>query len=244
MENTITNARALPMYCEVALIYQATLTLARRVKIKNDPVASHLADLMIETARSAYQMDNKKHETIINTLERLSSDLEAFIMDCNGEVWGERDFASAALQGIEIERAYTGRDDRHGLSLYLNELRNRLARDLENEDCIYSANAIIVMIDRAIDLLNICKPIKKTSSKASTGSRYNYEASEFENARTTYQKRPQYQEALNRPFEAPRCPKCGSEMVKRIAKKGPMAGHPFWACTGYPNCKGTAKCEE
>lgn len=44
--------------------------------------------------------------------------------------------------------------------------------------------------------------------------------------------------------EAPRCPKCGSEMVKRIAKKGPMAGHPFWACTGYPKCNGTAKCEE
>lgn len=44
--------------------------------------------------------------------------------------------------------------------------------------------------------------------------------------------------------EAPRCPKCGGEMVKRIAKKGLMAGHPFWACTGYPNCNGTAKCEE
>lgn len=43
---------------------------------------------------------------------------------------------------------------------------------------------------------------------------------------------------------APRCPKCGSEMVKRIAKKGPKAGRPFWACTGYPKCKGTAKCEE
>lgn len=43
---------------------------------------------------------------------------------------------------------------------------------------------------------------------------------------------------------APRCPKCGEKMVKRFAKKGPMAGHPFWACPGYPNCKGTAKCEE
>lgn len=44
--------------------------------------------------------------------------------------------------------------------------------------------------------------------------------------------------------ESPHCPKCGEKMVKRFAKKGPMAGHPFWACIGYPKCNGTAKCEE
>lgn len=44
--------------------------------------------------------------------------------------------------------------------------------------------------------------------------------------------------------EAPRCPKCGGVMVMRVAKKGPMAGHPFWACKNYPKCNGTAKCEE
>jgi restriction system protein len=38
---------------------------------------------------------------------------------------------------------------------------------------------------------------------------------------------------------APECPVCGSEMVKRIAKRGSRAGQDFWGCTRYPGCRGT-----
>lgn len=38
--------------------------------------------------------------------------------------------------------------------------------------------------------------------------------------------------------ESPSCPKCGGEMVRRIAKKGANAGKEFWGCTGFPSCKG------
>jgi len=34
-----------------------------------------------------------------------------------------------------------------------------------------------------------------------------------------------------------RCPKCGSETVVRIAKKGPNAGRRFHVCIRYPECK-------
>lgn len=34
------------------------------------------------------------------------------------------------------------------------------------------------------------------------------------------------------------CPKCGSAMVQRVAKKGPNAGTGFWGCTRYPACRG------
>lgn len=35
-----------------------------------------------------------------------------------------------------------------------------------------------------------------------------------------------------------KCPKCGSEMVVRPAKKGPNAGRKFYVCMYYPECKG------
>lgn len=35
------------------------------------------------------------------------------------------------------------------------------------------------------------------------------------------------------------CPKCGSEMVLRTAKKGANAGSTFWGCTRFPKCRGT-----
>ena len=40
------------------------------------------------------------------------------------------------------------------------------------------------------------------------------------------------------------CPKCGSEMILRTAKKGKYAGHKFWGCTGFPGCQSILKYEE
>ena len=34
-----------------------------------------------------------------------------------------------------------------------------------------------------------------------------------------------------------KCPKCGSAMVLRTAKKGENVGQKFWGCSGYPNCR-------
>jgi len=35
------------------------------------------------------------------------------------------------------------------------------------------------------------------------------------------------------------CPKCGSPMAIRVARKGSHAGQKFFGCTGYPKCKFT-----
>lgn len=39
------------------------------------------------------------------------------------------------------------------------------------------------------------------------------------------------------------CPKCGSLMVLRTAKRGPNAGGKFYGCSRYPNCKATVPFE-
>lgn len=33
------------------------------------------------------------------------------------------------------------------------------------------------------------------------------------------------------------CPRCGSPMVKRIAKRGDNKGQEFWGCSAYPHCR-------
>jgi restriction system protein len=33
------------------------------------------------------------------------------------------------------------------------------------------------------------------------------------------------------------CPKCGSEMILRTAKKGTHAGEKFWGCSKFPECR-------
>jgi restriction system protein len=39
------------------------------------------------------------------------------------------------------------------------------------------------------------------------------------------------------------CPKCGSEMVLRVAKKGPHSGNKFWGCSKYPDCQSVLSAE-
>ncbi len=33
------------------------------------------------------------------------------------------------------------------------------------------------------------------------------------------------------------CPSCGSDMVKRVAKKGSNIGNQFWGCSAFPKCR-------
>ncbi|MDQ2809812.1 MAG: DUF2726 domain-containing protein [Chloroflexota bacterium] len=39
--------------------------------------------------------------------------------------------------------------------------------------------------------------------------------------------------------DVPACPRCGAPMVRKIAKHGPGAGHPFYSCANFPDCRGT-----
>lgn len=37
----------------------------------------------------------------------------------------------------------------------------------------------------------------------------------------------------------PKCPKCESAMLKRVAKGGANMGQAFWGCSAFPKCRGT-----
>lgn len=38
---------------------------------------------------------------------------------------------------------------------------------------------------------------------------------------------------------SPRCPRCGSPMLRRTARLGSRAGSQFWGCSRFPSCRGT-----
>jgi hypothetical protein len=52
-------------------------------------------------------------------------------------------------------------------------------------------------------------------------------------------------QTLIKPIEnAPRCPRCKSEMIMRTAKRGDNQGERFWGCSRYPQCRGILKIEK
>ena len=42
----------------------------------------------------------------------------------------------------------------------------------------------------------------------------------------------------------PDCPRCGSAMRQRVARRGNRAGRPFWGCSDYPRCRGLVNIDE
>lgn len=56
--------------------------------------------------------------------------------------------------------------------------------------------------------------------------------SEVKRSQTSGESAPSGQDAV------PRCPRCGSEMVMRTARRGARAGEQFWGCSTYPTCTG------
>jgi hypothetical protein len=59
----------------------------------------------------------------------------------------------------------------------------------------------------------------------------------LEASRQINRKHIQQRKTRSDPSAVRKCPKCGSDMVLRTAKKGVNAGKQFWGCSAYPKCR-------
>ncbi|HET7315167.1 nuclease-related domain-containing protein [Salinisphaera sp.] len=59
----------------------------------------------------------------------------------------------------------------------------------------------------------------------------------LEPSRQTHRLHVQQLKTRSNPFAERKCPKCGSSMVLRTAKRGANAGNQFWGCSTYPKCR-------
>jgi len=72
-----------------------------------------------------------------------------------------------------------------------------------------------------------------------------YSQSELKTKLSTYVLNTQTRAVnIERKQESPGCPKCGSEMVLRTAKRGDNQGRQFWGCSKYPQCRGILEVEK
>ena len=123
---------------------------------------------------------------------------------------------------------YQGPLSRHDYGEYILAMRKRFGEFLEAEDPIVAANSVLIAIDQACRLLH-----RQMESVADTFREEGGFTERMSKARL------ETRDAQVAARGAPNCPKCGKPMRKVIARKGRNAGNPFWACTGYPDCKGT-----
>jgi len=239
--------RKLHSFTFATLIHLGTIRFCKRfIPWKEDPLGK-TAGQMIGAARSGRQniiegseraATSKETEIKLTDVARASlaellGDYEMYLADKEVIPWAKDNPERMKFGSIWLpEFEYAG-DSLHDYWIYFHRIKPAFDPWMEHENDVVVANAMIVLIQRAMSMLN--KQIVKQGDAFT-------EQGGFRERLTSV--RLEERDKQKSDPEAPVCPECGKSMRKRTARSGPKSGQPFWGCSGYPDCKTTLPFEE
>jgi four helix bundle suffix protein len=155
------------------------------------------------------------------SLSELRGDYEIVILDRKQLPWSVHSPDAKAVNAISLDPAPFTDDMVHESARHALEQRKKYARWLDADDAVVVANAMLIIIGRALNMLN--------GQIEAQGSAFE-ETGGFSERLTA--KRIEAREK-DKP-SVPECPLCNKPMRRRKSAKG-----DFWGCCAYPACKGT-----
>ena len=155
------------------------------------------------------------------SLSELRGDYEIWILDKDQLPWSVHDPEAKALNAISLDSATFTDDMVHESAKHALEQRKKYARWLDSDDDVVVANAMLIIIGRALNMLKRQIAAQGTAFEETGG---------FSERLTA--KRLEARDKAREP--SPDCPQCGKPMRKRKSAKG-----EFWGCSAFPDCKGT-----
>lgn len=162
------------------------------------------------------------------SLSELRGDYEVFIIDSGELPWSVHSPEARAVNAISIDPAPFTDDMVHESAKHALEQRRKYAAWLDSQDPVVAANAMLLIIGRALNMLK--------SQIAAQGKAFE-ETGGFSERLST--RRLEAREGQrNNADPSPPCPLCDQPMRRRRSAKG-----EFWGCAGYPACKGTKPME-
>ena len=178
--------------------------------------------------RSATSKDTEMKLTDVAraSLSELRGDYEIWILDRGQLPWSVHSPEAKAVNAISLDPASFTDDMVHESAKHAMEQRKKYARWLDADDAVIVANAMLIVIGRA---LNMLKSQIEAQGKA-------FEETGGFSERLTA-KRLEARSQTKGP--APDCPQCGKPMRRRRSAKG-----DFWGCPAFPDCRGTRPVQE
>lgn len=173
--------------------------------------------------RSATSKDTEMKLTDVAraSLSELRGDYEIWILDHGQLPWSVHSPEAKAVNAILLDSASFTDDVVHESAKHALEQRKRYARWLDADDELMVANAMLIIIGRALNMLK--------SQIEAQGAAFE-ETGGFSERLTAC--RIEARENAREP--SPECPQCNKSMRRRKSAKG-----DFWGCSAYPDCKGT-----
>lgn len=155
------------------------------------------------------------------SLSELRGDFEIFILDRGELPWSVHYPEARAVNAVSLDPAPFSDDMVHESARHALGQRRKYARWLDADDPVVIANAMLIILSRALNMLKSQIEAQGRSFEQTGG---------FSERLTT--RRIEARDEQRSP--APECPKCGKPMRPRQSAKG-----NFWGCPDFPQCKGT-----
>lgn len=195
-----------------------------------DPKGRHY-DQMVQAARSGRQniiegsersatskdTEMKLTDVARASLGELRGDYEIVIL-YRGEIpWSVHSPEAKAVNAVSLDDAPFSDDMVHQSARHALEQRKKYARWLDSDDPVVAANAMLIVIGRALNKLKSQIRAQGDAFTKAGGCSERLMAKRIE-AR-----------GEQRHENAPECPDCGQPMRRRRSAKG-----PFWGCSAFP----------
>lgn len=162
------------------------------------------------------------------SLSELRGDYEIIILDRNQLPWSVHSPEAKAVNAISLDAARFGDDMVHESARHALQQRTKYARWLDADDAVVVANAMLIMIGRALNMLKSQIEAQGKAYEETGGFQERLMAKRME------VRANQKSAALPTSSSSPDCPQCGKPMRLRKSIKG-----EFWGCSGFPECTGT-----
>ncbi|VGO22193.1 four helix bundle suffix domain-containing protein [Pontiella sulfatireligans] len=229
--------RQLATFQASTIVYDATVWFCEKFVDRR----SRTVDQMVQAARSGRQniaegsrasaTSSQTELRLVNlaraSLEELLLDYEDFLRHRGLPMWELSSPEALAVRNVP-KQFRNDRSDQSNLTDLSDCERYALyAEWLENDDPAIRANALICLIHQTNYLLD--------QQIAALEEQFVSEGGYSELLAKERLKERQKKKTADPVLD---CPKCGEPMVLRTAKTGKNAGHQFWGCSAYPDCKG------
>ena len=157
------------------------------------------------------------------SLSELRGDYEIFILDREQLPWSVHSPEAKTVNAISLDAAPFNDDLVNQSARHALEQRRKYARWLDADDAVVVANAMLIIIGRALNMLK--------SQITAQGKAFTETGGFSERLMATRLEARESQKATE---PSPECPQCNQPMRRRKSARG-----EFWGCTTYPDCKAT-----
>jgi len=170
------------------------------------------------------------------SLKELLLDYEDFLRHRHLKLWDPESPEALAVRQVP-KKFRQNQTNLSNLTDLTDEQRWALyAQWLEHADSAVRANALICLINQTNYLLD--QQIAALEEQFVEEGGY---SEKLAAQRLVFRSQKNQTHPSDPTDQIPACPKCGKPMVLRTAKTGKNAGHQFWGCSAYPDCKGVAE---